>query len=265
MEKMTSDETATIETQGGRWAHAAWWLAAVGMLASAGSTWLLCRRFLPSGWLSPLRVLLTGGGVVVFPAATAVGLCWVLSLSLGGDRTVGSGEPRFRRLVLACGVAWVLIPAIGMLLQVDSAWALLLMVAAAVASAPAIRRLAPLAGDGSSVMLGAGQAAPFGMLPASNSGIWVALAVSAGLEGAAIPFVKGSIVATGVLLAAAVFVLLWQWTSTSARRMEEPGGATTRVAGALLLAILVTTAVLLARMGGGFGGNGSVAAHGRQG
>jgi hypothetical protein len=242
-------------------ARGVWWLVIAGMLTSAGDTWLVCQRFLLSPQVSLLRVVLMGAGMVVFPAATAMALCWVL-WKLRGDFRRKGGLP-FRRVVLACGAAWLLIPAIGVLLIVNSAWALLLTVGAAVVSAPAIRRLTP--GPDFSGALGGQEPMRFGLLPSSNSGIWIALAIAAGLEGAAIPLAKGSLFLTGLLLTSAVSVLLWQWTSTSPRAMQERGGGSAKLLVALVLAIVVMTTVLLARMEGGFGGYGGTAKRGGKG
>jgi len=255
------DETTKDTAQHG--ARGLWWLVVAGMLASAGDTWLVCERFLPTPRVSLSRLVLTGAGIVVFPAAGAAALCWVL-WNIRGDFRKQGGLP-FRRVVLACGVAWLLIPAIGVLLIVNSAWALLLTVGAAVASAPAMRRLASVRGDRTMTELGNSAAVPFGLLPTSNPGIRIALAIAAGLEGAAIPLLKGSLFLTGLLLASAVFVLLWQWTSTSPRAMQERGGGGAKLMVALALAILVTMTVLLARLHGGFGGDGGMAERGGKG
>jgi len=247
------------------------WLAGAGMFASAGSAWLVCQRFLPSGGHSFFRLLVTGVGFVILPALEGVALSWVL-WQFWGKRGL-----EFGRLALVCGVGWVLLAPIALLLHFDSAWALPMMILAAVVLAPGLHRLVftgdLVSGNLASGNLGSltepvrGEAVRFRLLPTSNSGIWTALAVAAGLECAVIPWVKGGLFAAGLLLAAAVFVLLWQWASTVSREMERrrEDHAGAKLGLAFLLAISITMAVLLARLSGGFGGGGVASGHGASG
>jgi hypothetical protein len=268
------DETskdATDATQRSLRNRSVGWLAGAGMFVSAGSAWLFCQRSLPSAEPSFFRLLVTGVGFVILPALEGMALSWVL-WHFWSKRDV-----RFGRLMLACGVGWVLVAPIALLLHFDSAWALPMMVLAAVALAPGLHRLVftgelfpgnPTSGDlASSTERVRGEAVQFGLLPASHSGIWIALAVAAGLECAVIPWVKGGMFAAGLLLAAAVFVLLWQWASTASIEMEKrrEDHAAAKLGLAFLLAISITMTVLLARLSGGFGGGGVASGHGARG
>jgi hypothetical protein len=239
------------------------WLAGAGMLASAESAWFLCQRFHPSAGLSFFRLLLTGVVFVILPALAGVALSWVL-WSFWGQR-----ELRFGRLVLVCGVGWVLFAPIALLLHFASAWALPMMVLAAVGLAPALHRLVFVGEQFSGNLASStepirGDSVPFRLLPTSHSGIWIALAVAAGFECAVIPWMKGGLFAAGLLLAAAVFVLLWQWTPTSSRGMEKrrEDHAVAKLGLAFLLAISITMTVVMARLSGGLGGSGVAAGHG---
>lgn len=266
---MTKD--ATGATQRSLRSRSVGWLAGVGMLASAGSAWFACQRLLPSTGLSFFRLLVTGVGFVTLPALEGVALSWVLWQFLG------KREVRFGRLVLACGVGWVLVAPIALLLHFDSAWAPPMMVLAAVGLAPALHRLVFMgerfsgslpSGDlASSTEPIGGETIRFSLLPTSYSGIWIALAIAAGLECAVIPWVKGGLFAAGLLLAAAVFILLWQWTSTSSRGMEKrrEDHAVAKLGLTFLLAISITMTVLMAGLSGGFGGGGVAAGHGASG
>ena len=132
-----------------------------------------------------------------------------------------NGTLSYGRLVLACGVSWILLPPIVLLIHLGSWWAALIMVLTAAVTAPPLRRLVPTGAIFPASPEQYEQRTPFAMLPVSYSGIWLALAIAAAIEGAASPLAVGRVFVTGLLLSAAIFALLWQRSSSSSDSSEE--------------------------------------------
>jgi hypothetical protein len=229
------------------------------MLISGASAWIICLLFLPGSTHSVIAFIAIGAGVVIVPALQGVAVSWVFLHFLG------KGTLPFGRLLLSCGVPWVLLPSIVLLLHLRSPWASLMMVVVSVASAASLHQLVPA--DLASPELHKQESTSFGLLPVSHSGIWLALAIAAGLEGAAIPFVAGWLVAAGLLLAAAIFALLWQRASASSREAQarQNDRAPAKLALAFLLAVLVSTIALIPKLSGGWPGSGNHGLSGKNG
>jgi hypothetical protein len=221
------------------------------MLMSAASAWIICRRFLPAATHSVIALVGIGAGVVIVPALEGAAVSWILWHFLD------KGTLRFGKLVLSCGVAWAMVPPIVLLLHLRSPWAPLMMIVVSVASAASLHQLVPVV-DLALSEPHKQESTPFGLLPVSYSGIWLAMAIAAGLEGAAIPFLAGWLFAAGLLLAAAIFALLWQRASASSKEAQarQNDRAPAKLVFTLLLAVLVSTIALIPRLSGGWPGSG---------
>jgi hypothetical protein len=208
-----------------------------GLLAATDAVWIECQKLPEHGHLPFMTLLVSGMRFVLAPCVAALVVSWFLY------RRMDEPPFGFGRFVIHAGVAWVLIPPIGLLLRMDSPMAVLLMVMATLVSAAALLRLFPGVDRAAANEVDGGM---FALLPPPDSSVGRAFVAALAMNGAVILFVKGQITATGLLLSGAACLLLWHWRSLvpADARIERNGRGAVRMATALLLAILVTTITL---------------------
>jgi hypothetical protein len=208
-----------------------------GLLAATDATWIECQKLPAYGHLPFLTLLVSGMRFVLMPCVAALVVSWLLWKRME-EPPFGFGQ-----FVLHAGVAWGLIPPIGLLLRMDSPIAVLLMVMATLVSAGALQRLFPGTDRAAANDVDDGM---FALLPPPDSAIGWSFVAALAMNGAVILFVKGQLTATGLLSSGAACLLLWHWRSLvpADAWTGRNGRSAVRMASAFLLAILVTTITL---------------------
>jgi hypothetical protein len=221
-----------------------------GLLAATDATWLECQKLPQHGHLPFLELLTSGARFVLVPCLAAFAVSWLLW------RRMDVPPFGFGRFVFHAGVAWVLIPPIGLLLRMDSAMAVLLMLLATLVSAVALQRLFPGV-DAPLQAAGSLDGVSFALLPPPDSAMGRSFVAALALYAALILFVKGQVTATGLLLSGAACLLLWHWRSLVPQEKQAGGNGSgaARMASAFVLAILVTTITLTVLIDGRWTGH----------